>query len=144
MRALAVFIMTCLLLLSAAVHAQTVTVMMARDVSAEVQDVFVAAPGEPNVDLVFAARERVTGFRVLGIFLESVSEDGRARFTAKTLHTLPALEPQRPLRVIMQFLGSIPNNGIAYEDADGVTRTFSVEESGMDGSLQLTPITVVP
>lgn len=37
----------------------------------------------------------------------------------------------------LEFPGDMPSNGISYVDADGVTRNFAVDMSGMDGSLFL-------
>lgn len=89
----------------------------------------------------FSAERAVTDFQVLTLALESIDEDGNARFVIEEVYTHGALTPEVPLLVRMELMGTIPNNGISYVDADGQTRYFTLGVSGYDGSLLLTAFT---
>lgn len=54
-----------------------------------------------------------------------------------TLHTLPALTPEKPFVAKVMFLGSATVFGISFEDADGVTRYFAINESGRNGEIEI-------
>ena len=82
----------------------------------------------------------VTELQLLSLELENVAEDGIAQFQQKVLETLPSLEPGRPLVVQLEFGCTIPNFGFRYTDSTGVTRAFSLMQSGMDGSLLMNEI----
>ena len=48
----------------------------------------------------------------------------------------------QPLVQELLFGGAIPNCGFSYVDEAGTVRAFTVEISGMDGSLLIQPLTV--
>ena len=79
----------------------------------------------------------VKNFKVLALTCEGVDEEGVMKFAVRELYTLKKLTPKRPLVVTMVFYGDLPNNGISYVDAKGITQRFAVGLSGEDGSLQL-------
>lgn len=82
----------------------------------------------------------VTDVQLLCLELEEVSQEGNVRFKQTVLETVSALEPGNPLAVQLAFGCSIPNFGVRYTDNTGVTRTLSIMQSGMDGSLLMTEI----
>ena len=86
----------------------------------------------------FTTERTVTDFRVLSLTFVSIDENGSIAFSTEETHYQEALTPEVPLLVRMELMGTIPNNGISYVDADGATRYFAVEVSGFDGSLLLT------
>lgn len=89
----------------------------------------------------FTTERTVTDFRVLSLTFVSVDESGSLVFSAEETHYQEALTPDVPLLVRMELMGTIPNNGISYVDANGATRYFALEVSGFDGSLLLTEFT---
>lgn len=101
----------------------------------------VVSDEEYSTQIVLCAYQgRVTDLQLLSLELEEVTQEGDVRFKQTVLETIPALEPGNPLAVQLAFGCSIPNFGVRYTDDTGVTRTFSIMESGMDGSLLMTEI----
>lgn len=98
---------------------------------------------ESAVKVVFSAESTVSDFRLLSIAMQDIDENGIFTFSAEELYSQPELTPERPLEAGLVFLGDIPNNGISFTDADGNVKYFSVDMSGMDGSLILWEITVI-
>lgn len=82
----------------------------------------------------------VTDVQLLSLELEEVSEEGAVRFKQTVLETVPTLAPGKPLVVQLAFGCTIPNFGVRYTDDAGVTRAYSILQSGMDGSLLMTEI----
>lgn len=89
----------------------------------------------------FTTERTVTDFRVLSLTFVSVDESGSLVFSTEETHYQETLTPEVPLLVRMELMGTIPNNGISYVDANGATRYFALEVSGFDGSLLLTEFT---
>lgn len=87
-----------------------------------------------------AYQGRVTDLQLLSLELEEVNQEGNVRFRQTVLETIPTLEPGDPLAVQLVFGCAIPNFGVRYTDDTGMTRTFSIMQSGMDGSLLMTEI----
>jgi hypothetical protein len=98
---------------------------------------------ESAVKVVFSAESTVSDFRLLSIAMQDIDENGIFTFSAEELYSQPELTPERPLEADLVFLGDIPNNGISFTDTDGNVKYFSVDMSGMDGSLILWEITVI-
>ena len=116
-----------------------VTAVFASDVEGELPpyDEFIADTDEYQEKVVFMTQSTVKEFQVLSLSLEDVDENGKITFSTEKLYGLAELTPERPLMAGMTFYGTIPNYGISYVDGNGVTRSFSVGISGMDGSLLL-------
>ena len=103
---------------------------------AEIENCVIVSSEEYSTQIVLCAYEGpVTDLQLLSLELEEVDQDGRAQFKQTVLETVPTLEPGNPLVVQLAFGCSIPNFGIRYTDDTGVTRTYSILQSGMDGSL---------
>ena len=100
-------------------------------------DSFQASSEEPVTWVVFMAKKPVTDFQVLHFIEQDGPDDGSIEFTIDVLHQQPELKLERPLAVSVSFIGSIPDYGVSYVDADGVKHTFSVALSGEDGSVYL-------
>lgn len=98
---------------------------------------------EMTVKVVFSTESTVTDFRVLSISMQDYDDSGNFTFASEELFTLAELTPERPLEAGLQFIGTIPNNGISFVDPDGNTKYYAVDMSGRDGSLFLWEITVV-
>ena len=100
-------------------------------------DEFVLQAQEPQAQIVFAARETVTDFKLLSLSLDSISDDGAAKFGVKEAYRQDALTPERPLKVTLSFIGTIPSSGVSYTAPDGTVKRFTINISGFDGSLVL-------
>ena len=100
---------------------------------------FIADSTEQQVRIAFSSPAGVKDFKVLALSITHVDEHGRAAFSTKELYALPGLRPERPLVLGMTFLGSTPQYGISFVDAQGETRRFFIAQSGEDGSVLLQP-----
>lgn len=90
---------------------------------------------DPPVRVVFLSEQPVTDFRVLALSMADM--DSEILFDTEEVYYQPALTPDRPLVVTMVFYGDIPNNGISYVDANGISHVFAVDMSGENGALYL-------
>lgn len=107
----------------------------------DLEDCVVLSTEEYSAQIVLCAYQgSVTDLQLLSLELEEVDQEGHVRFRQTVLENIPTLEPGNPLAVQLAFGCSIPNFGIRYTDDTGVTKTFSIMESGMDGSLLMTEI----
>jgi hypothetical protein len=94
---------------------------------------------ESSTLILFTTNRTARDFRVLGLELADVDDDGNISFRTETLLELDALAPNQPVAIETVFWGDIPNNGFSYVDENGQTQYFSVNISGMDGSLVTEP-----
>ncbi|WP_274968854.1 hypothetical protein [Succinimonas amylolytica] len=99
-------------------------------------EVFVASEADPQVGVIFAPREDLRNFEVLALTFRDANENG-IFFDEKSLYKKDVLSKGQALVVKITFFGSIPNNGIAFEDKNGVRHKYTLSESGEDGSLIL-------
>lgn len=90
-----------------------------------------------GVRVLFTTNKTVSDFKILHLTCETIDDDGNITFAVEETYSQPELTPDRPLVAGLEFPGDMPSNGISYVDADGVTRNFAVDMSGMDGSLFL-------
>ena len=97
-------------------------------------DSFDASVSDDPVEVVFFTETAVNAFRVLSIQISGYGDYG-VEYTYENLRVQTVLLPERPLVVTLNFIGDTPNNGIAFEDPNGITHICSVELSGRDGSL---------
>ncbi|MBO6054898.1 MAG: hypothetical protein J6P31_05200, partial [Oscillospiraceae bacterium] len=93
--------------------------------------------GEYSMQVAFQTDRPVYDFSILALEYVDMTEEGSVEYSHSTRCVLPELTPDEALVVSMEFLGTIPNNGITYVDTDGRQRFFTVNVSGMDGSLYL-------
>lgn len=103
-------------------------------------DSVVLSETESAENLVFIASGTVNDFKILSLSLQSIDDNGKLIFETEPLYEQETLRPDRPLAADVTFIGDIPNLGFSYRDQNGVQYTFSIEISGMDGSLILTEI----
>lgn len=96
-------------------------------------DLFTADTSPDSTKLIFTAEGNVKDFKFLSLFCEDVLEDGTPVFAIEELYQADQLSA--PLVVEMTFWGTIPSYGYSFVDADGETRRFTLEMSGMDGSI---------
>lgn len=99
---------------------------------------FIADTSEFECQVVFSANETVTDFQFNSLeYIENPNSEN-IDFLMTPLFSLDELTSDKPVVITLTFLGTIPNYGISYIDASGTQRTFSIEVSGMDGSLLIT------
>lgn len=118
-----------------------ITVNYAEDVNipegAEVFEFSAAGDLQP-VRTVFTASRTVADLKVLALTYEDMDEDGNITFSVEELMTIPEFTSDSVLNAGLEYIGTIPNNGISYTDPEtGNERRFAVNMSGKDGSLFL-------
>lgn len=90
----------------------------------------------------FSTEETVRDFKVLALTFQEGGDDSRLTFSAEDVYTVKQLTADDPLVAELLFGGAIPNCGFSYVDETGTVRAFTVEISGMDGSLLTQPLAV--
>ena len=90
--------------------------------------------GDVTSNIVFFADRPVEGFALLSLTVTDLRESGDAEFEAYP-EALTTTRLERPLVVELTFWGDTPGYGFQYEDENGDLRRFSIDISGMDGSL---------
>lgn len=120
------------------VHAQ-----WAEDVLTDLSDYeqFILGMDEALPLVYFSTENTVEDFKVLSLTFESIDDNGNVKFAVEETYHHGILTPETPLLVRMELMGTIPNNGISYVDANGATRYFTVDVSGYDGSPLMTEFT---
>lgn len=107
----------------------------------ELEDCVILSTEEYCTQIVlYACQGTVSDLQLLSLEFEDVDQEGNVRFRQSVLKTIPSLEPMDPLAVQLVFGCAIPNFGVRYTDDIGMIRTFSIMQSGMDGSLLMTEI----
>ena len=110
---------------------------------ADALDEFMDYPSEYQVKVVFTTDIPVKDFRFLSLTWVDIDESGMLEFETEDLYTWEELSPQRPLVVGMTFVGSIPDRGIAYVDADGTTKYYSIGMSGQGSDEEAEPLVLL-
>lgn len=90
--------------------------------------------------ILYACQGMVSDLQLLSLEFENADQEGNVRFRQSVQKTIPSLEPGDSLAIQLVFGCAIPNFGVRYTDDTGMTRTFSIMQSGMDGSLLMTEI----
>ena len=93
-----------------------------------------AGPEEDTVYVYLRAEETVWNVRLLRLDWD---EDGDFTCTAETMETWAELEAGAELSLELEFIGMMPENGIAYTDAEGTGHVCALDISGEDGGLYL-------
>ncbi|MCI5486232.1 MAG: hypothetical protein MR426_14470 [Clostridiales bacterium] len=107
----------------------------------ELEDCVILSSEEYSAQIIlYACQGTVSDLQLLSLEFEDVDQEGNVRFRQSVLKTIPSLEPGDPLAIQLVFGCAIPNFGVRYTDDTGMTRTFSIMQSGMDGSLLMTEI----
>lgn len=97
--------------------------------------VFNARTADSYTKVMISTTTAVRNFKVLNLSDCQIDDNGKISFHEETLYEQPELVPGCPIVVIMTLYGTIPNYGISYTDEHGTTRRFSINVSGMDGSV---------
>lgn len=109
----------------------------------DLEDCIVLSTEEHSAQIVLCAYQGVVSeLQLLSLELDEIDQEGNIQFRQTVLETIPSLEPGNPLAVQLLFGCAIPNFGVRYTDDTGMTRTFSITQSGMDGSLLMTEIEI--
>ena len=107
----------------------------------ELEDCIILSSEEYCAQIIlYASQGSIRDLQLLSLEFEEADQEGNVRFKQSVLKTVPSLEPGNPLAVQLVFGCAIPNFGVRYTDDLGITRTFSIMQSGMDGSLLMTEI----
>ena len=100
-------------------------------------DWFTADDSPDATKVLFMAEGDVRDFKFLSLFCEDVLEDGTPVFTVEEMYHLDRLTPEKHLLVEMTFWGTMPSYGYSFVDDNGETQRFTLEMSGMDGSIYI-------
>ena len=100
-------------------------------------DWFTADDSPDATKVIFMAEGDVRDFKFLSLFCEDVLEDGTPVFTVEEMYHLDRLTPEKHLLVEMTFWGTMPSYGYSFVDDNGETQRFTLEMSGMDGSIYI-------
>lgn len=93
-------------------------------------------PAEQSA-IVFTADGDITNFRTLELTFDNADDSGTMFFKTKDAEDYGTMKDGEAVTVDMVMLGDVPNNGIAYT-YDDITKYYSVDISGNDGSVVLT------
>lgn len=86
--------------------------------------------------IVFTTDETVTNFEFIAVELSEGDE--RLRFAkGETLYSLDELTADTPFAATWMSIGMLPHRGVAFTDAAGNGRLFSINMSGDDGAVFL-------
>ena len=98
---------------------------------------FSAPNAAPSARVVLTSDEALPGFKVLGLDVANIDESGHISYNTKALYTKDSLPKNTPFVLTLTTFESIPYTGISFEDDLGRARRFTIEQSGMDGSVSL-------
>lgn len=100
-----------------------------------------AATEENGAEPIFISSDKeISNFKILELSLAEVDDEGNIKFSTRTLYKQKELTADCPLKLTVPFYGTIPGYGLSYTDADGSEKISSINISGEDGSIQLSPI----
>ena len=100
-----------------------------------------AAIEESGAEPMFVSTDKeISNFKLLKLSLAEYDDDGNVKFTTQTLYKQKELTADCPLKLTVPIYGTIPSYGLSYIDTDGTEKISSINLSGEDGSIQLTPI----
>lgn len=100
-----------------------------------------AAIEESGAEPMFVSTDKeISNFKLLKLSLAEYDDDGNVKFTTQTLYKQKELTADCPLKLTVPIYGTIPSYGISYTDTDGSEKVSSINLSGEDGSIQLSPI----
>ncbi len=93
---------------------------------------------EPVAQVLFSCDRAVKGFKVLSV--QAIPTESAVLFSTDDLFDCGELTPDCPLLLNMTFFGTLPYYGVSYVDDSGETISYSINMSGMDGSVILDEI----
>ncbi len=96
---------------------------------------------EPVAQVLFSCDRVVKDFKVLGV--QAIPTESTVLFSTDDLFDCGELTPDCPLLLNMTFFGTLPYFGVSYVDDSGETISYSINMSGMDGSVILDEIVPV-
>lgn len=100
-----------------------------------------AATKESGAEPMLVSTDKeISNFKLLKLSLAEFDDDGNVKFTTQTLYKQKELTADCPLKLTVPIYGTIPSYGISYTDTDGSEKVSSINLSGEDGSIQLSPI----
>lgn len=91
----------------------------------------------PEMQVVFKSDKPLVNFKVLGLELQNITEQGQVHYKTKQVYSKDMLLAGEPLLLELGYTETAPVNGISFEDDLGRTRQFALGVSGVDGSLFL-------
>ena len=102
---------------------------------------FQAYTGEYGRDVLLTAAVPVKNFSFYSLKMEAGPEDEPV-YSVTELYRLADMNPEKPLLVRIGFGEFYPMYGFSWRDETGINHAFGLTQSGMDGSLVLTEISI--
>ncbi len=100
---------------------------------------FVADEGEYAAEVLFTTEVPVEHFTFFELVFDEMDGDDPF-FSTHELYEIPIFEPGKPLLVRMTFGEVFPAYGFTFKNAEGYFKTYGVSQSGMDGSVVISPV----
>ena len=96
------------------------------------------AEAEGKARVILTALAPIKDVRLVRIEWEDMTAEteGLPAYSLETVQTWAAVQPGEQLTVTLEFVGELPNNGVAYMDEEG-DHIYALDMSGEDGSLYL-------
>ena len=88
--------------------------------------------------ILFHTDRDVEDFRVFSLEM-NIDDNGIPDFTATEVFRTGELKKDTPIAVPLSFPGDMSHNGFCFKGPDGNLETFTISQSGMDGSLVINP-----
>ena len=98
---------------------------------------FSAPNADPAAKVVLLSNEPLHNFKVLGLELANIDENGKVSYNVKALYAKDMLPAKAPFVLTLTTFEFTPYTGISFEDDLGRVRQFTIGQSGMDGSVML-------
>ncbi|MBQ4249469.1 MAG: hypothetical protein II705_05410 [Clostridia bacterium] len=96
---------------------------------------------QPRSELIVYTDSSLTELAVLNLTFVDADDEGNVTFETEELYSLPTFGADDALILNVPLFGTIPNCGLSCVNEQGVKKYFAIEQSGMDGSILLTPFT---
>ena len=99
---------------------------------------FAASESEYKVSFMVAANKTITDFKLYSLtWKDSAETIFTYELSEKPLYELEKLTSDKPLMLTVEFPGDMPAYAITFKDQNGTEKIYSLEQSGMDGSILL-------
>lgn len=96
-----------------------------------------ASTSDPVVKVAITTKGKVSDFKVLGLEFMNADDDGNITFRENAVYRVGDVTCDKSVVISLSLIGTIPNNGISFKDANGNLKKYTISESGMDGSIIL-------
>jgi hypothetical protein len=111
---------------------------MALDLSVEYKTLYDVFYHETGGGFAIWTDATIYNFELIEVGLRNTGTEMFYFYPGRTLHTISEFTSDRPFAVRTHF-GTMPRIAVTFLDEQGVRRYFTIQQSGMDGSILLIP-----